>query len=543
MDFDREALMQVFRDEASEGLAAMEQAVLELETRPDDAETLGALFRHAHTLKGNAASLGLGALADFAHVLEDLLERLREGRLRATTTLATLLLRAVDALEELLPLAASGVEGMPSRHQDLLGELRNRVSAGTDAAPVEPRARPVPDFTGVLEEAAPNARRTLRVDLDKLDSMLNLVGELAVARGRLGQTLLDARAGDAALDAFREAERLSDDLQNLVLETRMVALGPTFRQFARTLRDLATARGKQARLVVEGGEVEVDTRVIEKIRDPLTHMVRNALDHGVEGPEERRALGKDPLATVALRARHAGRSVVIELSDDGAGLRRERILERARERGLVGETQALGEREVHELIFRPGLSTADGVTELSGRGVGMDVVRRNVAALRGSVEVWSREGLGTTFTIRLPLTLAVIQGFLVSSGGERYVVPLDAVQECLDLPGGGEERATGVLDLRGEPVPYLRLRHALGAGGRAERESVVVVTGEGGDLAGLAVDAVLGERQVVIKPLDRSLHGVAGLAGCTILGDGQVALILDVPALLAGAARTSARPA
>jgi two-component system, chemotaxis family, sensor kinase CheA len=536
MDIDREALVQLFLAESSEQVTGMEESVLRLEAQPDDTEAVARLFRQAHTLKGNASSLGFSAVAGLAHAFEDLLGDLRAGRRRFTADLADLLLRAVDALKDEVPRATRGEEELAPAHQEVLAALRAVRSGDASGERRASPGRRASDLVTTLDVGSASARRTLRVDLDKLDAMMNLVGELVVARGRLGQSLVDAKAGDAALDAFYEAERLSSDLQRLVLETRMVPLGPTFRQFTRTVRDLAATHGKQARLVIEGADVEVDTSVAEKIRDPLTHMIRNAMDHGIESPETRIAAGKDAVATIALRARHEGGSVVIELSDDGAGLQRARILARARARGLVTERAQLSEREIQELIFRPGFSTAESVTELSGRGVGMDVVRRNVASLRGNVEVASNEGQGTTFTLRLPLTLAVIAGFVVAAGGETYVLPMDTVQECVDLPAGGgaSRHGTGVLDLRGEPVPYLRLRSALGAGAGGDRESVVVLSRDGG-LAGLAVDAVLGEGQVVIKPLDRSLHGVRGIAGCTILGDGRVALILDVPSLMAEA--------
>jgi two-component system, chemotaxis family, sensor kinase CheA len=535
MDIDREALVQLFLAESSEQIGGMEESVLRLEAQPGDTEAVARTFRYAHTLKGNASSLGFPVVAELAHAFEDVLGEVRAGHREVTPALASVLLRAVDALRDLVPRAARGEDELAPDHREALAALRATRSAG---APGERRASPgrrAADLITPLEVGAVRAQRTLRVDLDKLDAMVNLVGELVVARGRLGQTLLDARAGDTALDAFHETERLSSDLQRLVLETRMVPLGPTFRQLTRTVRDLATTHGKQARLVIEGADVEVDTSIAEKVRDPLTHMVRNAMDHGIELPQARIAAGKPAVATIVLRARHEGSNVVIELSDDGAGLQCARILARARTRGLVAEGAQLSEREIFELIFRPGFSTAESVTELSGRGVGMDVVRRNVASLRGSVEVASSEGQGASFTLRLPLTLAVIAGFVVAAGGETYVLPMDTVRECVDLPAGGDaSHGTGVLDLRGEPVPYLRLRRALGAGPGGGRESVVVVARDGG-LAGLAVDAVLGEGQVVIKPLDRSLHGVRGLAGCTILGDGRVALILDVPSLMAEA--------
>jgi two-component system chemotaxis sensor kinase CheA len=312
----------------------------------------------------------------------------------------------------------------------------------------------------------------------------------------------------------------------------MVPLGPSFRQHARTVRDAAVAHGKQARLLIQGEEAEADLGVVEQLRDPLTHMIRNAIDHGVEPPDQRRARGKSAVATITVAARHEAGRLVVVVSDDGAGLDRARILARARERGLVADGQALAEREIHDLIFRPGFSTAESVTELSGRGIGMDVVRRNIASLRGSVEVASRAGEGTTLTLRLPLTLAVIPGFLVAAGDERYVLPLESVVECVDLPPGGADQGSGITDVRGEPVPYLRLRHVLGArADAAPRESLVVVD-HGDALAGLVVEAALGEAQVVVQPLASPLQHVRGVTGSTILGDGRVALLLDVDALL-----------
>jgi two-component system, chemotaxis family, sensor kinase CheA len=276
----------------------------------------------------------------------------------------------------------------------------------------------------------------------------------------------------------------------------------------------------------------VDTSIIEHLRDALTHMVRNALDHGIEPPSRRAALGKDPCGTIGLRAFREAGNIVVELSDDGGGLDRVRIAERAR--GRADATGRASDADLQRLIFEPGFSTADRVTELSGRGVGMDVVRRNVEALRGSVAVASREGQGTTFSIRLPLTLAIIDGFGTVAGGETYVVPTEAVIECLELPPAGREDGSGrtVINLRGEPLPCLRLRDHFGLpGGGVTRENVVVVRHEAGR-AGLVVDGLLGERQTVIKPLGPLFRTLPGIAGSAILGSGRVALILDVAGLL-----------
>ncbi|HWU37949.1 MAG TPA: ATP-binding protein, partial [Candidatus Acidoferrum sp.] len=294
--------------------------------------------------------------------------------------------------------------------------------------------------------------RTLRVDLEKLDRILNLTGEIAIARGRLRQMLEErvGRAGEEVLEAHLEADRLYLELQELVMKARMVPVGPTFRQFVRTVRDMATATGKSVRLLIEGEDVEVDTRVIEHLRDPLTHMIRNAVDHGIEPPQVRQSQGKDPCGRVTLQAYHEAGSIVIRLADDGAGLDRDRIVERAKSQGIAAEPEKLTDAEICQIVFEPGFSTAESVTDLSGRGVGMDVVRRNVEALRGSVVIDGRQGEGTTITIRLPLTLAIIEGFGVGVGDETYVIPLEAVQECLELSAEAKsQNGRGVINLRG----------------------------------------------------------------------------------------------
>ncbi|HET9553691.1 MAG TPA: chemotaxis protein CheA, partial [Anaeromyxobacteraceae bacterium] len=391
--------------------------------------------------------------------------------------------------------------------------------------------------------AAHAGARTLRVDVGKLDRMLDLSGEIAIARGRLTE-LLERRGGEASeelLSAHREADRLYQDLQELIMKARMVAIGPTFLQHVRTVRDLASAQGKQARLVVEGADVEVDTAVVEQVRDPITHMVRNALDHGIEAPGARAQAGKPAEGTLTLRAFHEGASMVIQVVDDGGGLDRDRIARRADEMGLLDDAGRASPEELARVIFEPGLSTSETVTEVSGRGVGMDVVRRNVEALRGSVEVDSAPGEGTQVTLRVPLTLAIIQGFRVAVAGQTYILPLDAVVECVELPD--DERtpgAVGVISLRGRPLPYLRLRDQFALGGAPARRENVVVVRSGSAVAGLAVDDLLGECSTVIKPLGSLFRHVPGVSGSSILGDGRVALILDVAGLLRETLRRAA---
>jgi two-component system chemotaxis sensor kinase CheA len=430
---------------------------------------------------------------------------------------------------------------MTMSRAELVERLRALAARGADreAGSVSPAtelaaADPAPPPAGSDEPRA----RSLRVSLETLDRILDLTGEIAVGRERLRGALEGGtHEAAAAAEIHREADRLHADLQELVMKARMEPLGPTFRRLARMVRDLAGALGKSARLVIEGGEVEVDTKVVELVRDPLTHLVRNALSHGLETPGERAERGKDPCGRIVTRAFRETGGIVIEVEDDGGGLSRERILRRAREKGLAMEAHERDEAELQRLIFSPGFSTAAAVTEVSGRGVGLDVVRRNVEALRGSVGVRSREGKGTTFTIRLPLSLAIIPGFAVESAGETYIVPLEAVLECLELPKDGlEGREGGVGSLRGDSLPYLRLRERFDLPAEhPAREYVVVVQHEGKRL-GLVVDGLLGESQTVLKPLGRPLGGVEGIAGSAILGSGRVALVVDLPGFFRDAA-------
>jgi len=542
MDFDRDELLAIFSAETEENLRQMEEAFVRLESAPDDVETLQAIFRAAHTIKGNAAGLGFPALAKFAHALEDVLDRIRSGALALSTSLATVLLEAVDGLREIAHGAIAGHDSLRRDHLDLIERLEATAESADDpqqalapalAAHDERRGsigRRWADLEGAFSRS-----QTLRVDIEKLDRMLNLTGEIAVARERLGD-LLD-RCGrspeiETVVEAHRAADRLFLDLQEEVMKIRMVPLGPTFRQFFRTVRDVATAGRKLVHLELEGEDVDVDTNVIEHLRDPLTHLVRNAVDHGIEPPDVRRALGKDPTGRVRLQARHEGGSIVIQVQDDGAGLDRARIIARARAHGDHRDLESMPDGELFRLILEPGFSTAERVTEYSGRGVGMDVVKRNVERLRGSIGVDGRPGAGTTITLRLPLTLAIIRGFSVGIGDDTYVVPLDSVVECLEFPAAAGRAGRGVLSLRGQPLPYLRLRdHFRCAGDAPERENVLVLRYYDHKVC-LVVDRLLGESQTVIKPLGRVLGEVPGLSGSAILGSGRVALILEVDTLL-----------
>ena len=516
-------LLEAFGTEADENLCAMEQAILQLERSPEDMELARVIFRAAHSIKGDASCVGRTAVADCAHALEDLVERVTTTGIEVDAATTATMLRAVDALRSLI---AAGDAPIPAA-REIVDELRCAAAAlgGIQIAALEAAAGATATSVRVPRQSRP----TLRVDIARLDRLLDLTGEITVARGRMEAMLQAGETNDRLLEVLRESDRLHAELHETVSRARMVPLGPLFRQFARTVHDVSSANAKFAELTLEGEEVEVDTNVVEHLRDPLTHMIRNAIDHGIESPDERQAMGKNVVGRLTLASSHDAGTVIIRLGDDGRGLDTKKILSRARLRGIVPESALLSDKDAHRLIFDPGFSTADVVTELSGRGLGMDIVRRHVESLRGRIDVASVEGAGTTFTIRLPLTLAIIDGFEFRVGSENYIVPLDMVVECIDRPAGlgREAERTGVLNVRGEALPYLNLEdHFHGTGGNRRKQVVVVHYGEG--LAGLAVDSILGECQAVIKPLSSIFTKTTGISGTTILGSGRVALILDV---------------
>jgi len=375
---------------------------------------------------------------------------------------------------------------------------------------------------------AGNAARSLRVDADKLDYLITRVGELIIAAA--GATLVARQSGqDELSERMSTLTALVEQVREGALQLRMVKIGETFSRFQRVVHDVARELGKEIRLLIRGAATELDKTVVERIADPLTHLVRNAIDHGIEAAEVRAARGKPAHGTVTLNAYHDSGSIVIEVSDDGGGLNRERILAKAIERGLAAQGQTLTDDEVFACIFEPGFSTAQTVTDLSGRGVGMDVVKRNITAVRGSVTVRSHECQGTTVTIRLPLTLAIIKGFQVAVGGSSFILPLECIEECIEFSC---EPGHDFTNLRGEVLPFIRLRELLGTAGPVVRRQSIVVVRHAGARAGLVVDMLLGELQTVIKPLGRMFHRADYAAGSSILGNGEVALILDVPALI-----------
>ncbi len=568
IEIDRNYIAEIFRAEAEENLRAMEEAFVVLESTPGDAETLKAVFRAAHTLKGSAAGLGFASLSRFAHTVEDVLDRLRSGTSVLTTPLATLLLQTVDSLRRLVKDSLEGLDALGSEDVDLLVAL-NLEAAGASkgnepanapaqapprragpppraetAGPAKPLAAilppPVADRRsgagrrGADEAPAPE-RRGVRVGLDKLDRLMTMTGEIAVARARLSEAL--GRTGRApsleeAVEVHRNLDRMFIDLQEEVMRARMIPLGPTMRQFARTVRDAATACRKLVDFEIDGDEIEVDMNVVDHLRDPLTHIIRNAVDHGIEPPDLRQELGKQERGRVLMQVRREAGFIVIEVQDDGAGLDRRRLISRALTLGYGPDIEHLDDRDLFRLILEPGFSTVEQVTEISGRGVGMDVVHRNVEALRGSIVIDSRVGAGTTFTIRVPLTLSVIRGLSVAAEGQTYIVPLDHVVECIEFPQTQTSAARGVLEVRGQALPFVRLRDVLLLGNDRPPDESVLVLEHGGQYVGLVVDELMAESQVVIRPLSHLLGDVPCVSGSTIGRDGQVALILEVDGLI-----------
>ena len=578
MPIDFDALLQTFLAEARDNLEAMEADLLALEREPGDRDRLHDVFRLAHTLKGDAGSLGFPRLSRYAHRMEDCLEAVRSGASRLTPEATTALLESVDVLRGMLARAAAGAEeerpdeeagidrlagllapaeAKPQPGRRVPGSVPSPVSfpapspsaaPRTLAADVQATGRWPVLATDASPEAAP--RPTLRVAIERLDALVDRVGELGIARGRIANLLGRPEIAKAEiLELHREHDRLHAELQERVLALRLVPIGPVFRSLERTVRDLSARRGKPVRLVFDGEEVEVDAGLAEHLRAPLSHMARNAVDHGIEEPEERRAAGKEPAGTLRLSARRDGDSLVVELADDGRGFDRAKILEKARASGLWAGRREGGEdgidgEEIDRLALLPGFSTAESVDEASGRGVGLDVVRRTIESLRGRVEISSLPGEGTTIRLRLPLALGLLDGLAVAVGTETYVVPLESVDEVIDRPAGGDV-GSGVISLRGTALSHVSLRELLGVAGEPpEREQVLVVSGGGGRNGGvgLSVDALLGREQIVIRPLPPLFEGLPGLAGSTILGSGEVAFVLDLPSLLRPAARASAGP-
>ena len=666
--------LQTFIAESRELLSMMESGLLSMRDSADPSDEINAVFRAAHTIKGSSGLFGIDGIVAFTHVVESVLDRVRDNEIGIDESLISLLLACgdhigllveltaqtgncddpalvaqarplVDALSRYLagsphsgcetadsasnaaaagtvgtqrwliamqcgePILRNGMDPLSIIHYlARLGEVA-RVATNVDGVPaldvLDPEAchlafeiellsdagrqavegafefvredskidiasadetaeaapppsepavahhiRPdqaqspgdqnaapsaaAPAPAGARSAAAPRENKpadghSIRIDADKLDHLIDLVGELITASA--STELAARRAQNTELrESAATLNGLIQQVRDSALQLRMVKIGATFNRFRRVVHDVAQELGKRIELVVDGEDTELDKTVVEKIGDPLTHLVRNSMDHGIEPAEIRRARGKPEQGTLTLNAFHDSGAIVIEVSDDGGGLDRDRILAKAIERDLVSHDANLSDDEIYALIFEPGFSTAERVTNLSGRGVGMDVVKRNITALRGTIGILSRPGLGTTISVRLPLTLAIIDGFQVCVGDSIFILPLDAVEECVEFSSSGEHDYT---DLRGQVLPFIRLRERFDLDGPESTRPNIVVVKHAGQRFGLLVDRLLGEAQTVIKPLSKMFGKVRGVSGSTILGSGDVALILDIADLLA----------
>ena len=588
-------ILREFLVESAENLDLLDRELVRLEKDPHNRDTLASVFRTIHTIKGTCGFLGFTKLESVAHVGENLLSKLRDGELALNPDITTALLQMVDAIRQMLAsVEAVGNEG--ERNDQALIETLTRLLQGTaqgkpkaisaDATPADakgaaekPPVANVPDETpsapvpnalpdaldhtepqaevldSVVEriDASPQAaaeaqhlnrgaasESSIRVDVVLLDKLMNLVGELVLARNQILQ--FSNGKEDASLVApSQRLNLITTELQEGVMKTRMQPIGNIWSKFPRTVRDVATMCGKQVRIEMEGKETELDKTIIEAIKDPLTHIVRNSVDHGIETPPKRVAAGKSAEGRLSLRAYHEGGQVIIEISDDGAGLDPEKLRRKAVEKGLITPEQSarMSERETTNLIFLPGFSTADKVTNVSGRGVGMDVVKTNIDKIGGTVDVQSKPGTGTTVRMKIPLTLAIIPALIVTNGGERYAIPQISLLELVRLEGEEAKKRIELIQgvpvyrLRGRLLPLvhldreLRLESSTKDASEADAVNIVILQADERQF-GLVVDHINDTEEIVVKPLSKHLKGIRTFAGSTIMGDGRVALILDV---------------
>jgi two-component system chemotaxis sensor kinase CheA len=580
MPIDLNRFIATFFDEAKEHLETIEEQAMALGSGRDDEETLNSIFRAAHSIKGGSGTFGFTQLSEATHEIETLFDGLRKGKGRADAATVRLVLDCCDVFKSHVARLKAGERG----NDPAMEALRERLTSPRAAeAPREEKfgffddpmaaqkAEPEPKNPGRRKEdrkeekfgffdsdpaspAEQNRRRgdtsSIRVGVDKIDRIVNLVGELVIAQAMVQQSVATqgSKADERLAHSVATLDRNTRELQQAVMSIRMMPMEFVFSRFPRLVYDVSAKLNKKVHLRTQGHETELDKELIEQLVDPLTHVVRNAIDHGIESPVERVKAGKPEAGTIVMRATHRGGSVVIVVSDDGRGLDRDRIVAKARELGIPAD-DSWTDAQAWGLIFEAGFTTAKEVTALSGRGVGMDVVRRNITHMGGTVSVSSVKGEGTTITLQVPLTLAVLDGMIVGVGDEQYIVPLEFVAEAFK-PAPGDIRSIvgqpSLVAVRGEHLPIVRLDHLvqLDRHGAPAGEPICLVVEVDSRRAALLVDQLIGQQQLVVKSLDSNLHSVPGVAGATILGDGRVSLILDVSTFTrTTAARATARTA
>ncbi len=534
-----EEVIREFLVESHENLSRLDQELVALEKHPKDAPLLASIFRTIHTIKGTCGFLAFSTLEKITHQAESLLSQLRDGQRELEPSLVSLILETVDATRKVLASVESSGEEGPDHFDDLTERLRIAAQSTPRPPKIENAEAEVPDARKPEEDVAKSsavADANIRVDVGLLDKLMDLVGELVLTRNQILQ--FNTEREDPALNATSQRLNLiTSELQEGVMKTRMQPIGTVWNKLPRVVRDMSVSLGKQIRLELDGAETELDRSIIEAIKDPLMHLIRNSCDHGIEAPDVRTRAGKPPQGRLTLRAYHEGGQVNIEIADDGAGIDVARVKQKAAEKGLLRPEQAekLSDREALNLIFLPGLSTAQSVTNVSGRGVGMDVVKSHIEKIGGIVDVYSRPGEGATVKLKIPLTLAIIPGLVITSGGERFVIPQVSLLELIRLEGDSSDKhiehvqGTPVYRRRGSLLPIAYLNQVLGlkSPARAEAVSVVVLQAEDRQF-GLVVDGINDTQEIVVKPLSKQLKGLTVYAGATIMGDGRVALILDV---------------
>jgi two-component system chemotaxis sensor kinase CheA len=577
-DAETVGLFGEFLTESAEGLTRVEQILMEVERGGGEADSVNGLFRVFHTVKGTAGFLDLTDVVALAHETETMLNLCREGALPLRGPVVDLVFDATSALRELLAAVRAAVEAgcaVAARPPGLDALLAGIRAASEQAAPQQaapagagpgspprldgpppeapstaapPSPPPAPDAPRAASteaqeqrasapaerDGAVRLRETIKVDLERVDSLVEMIGELVVVESMVvNAPEIVSTSSVRVRNCLAQLAKVTRDLQDVGMHMRMVPVAGVFQKMARLVRDLSRKSAKQVRFVMSGESTEIDRSMVEQIADPLVHMIRNAVDHGLEPAEARLAAGKPAAGTIRLGAYHEGGSVVIEIADDGRGLDRAAIVAKAVERGLIGSDEGMTEAEIYALIFAPGFSTAAQVTELSGRGVGMDVVKRNIEALRGRVLISSRPGAGTTFKIVLPLTLAIIDGMLIACGQERYIIPTLSIVESIQPDPKmlvSLARSNEMINLRGEILPLVRLDRLFRLeGAKSDPTEALVVVVEGvGRRIGLLVDEVVTQQQVVIKSLGEALPRTRFISGAAILSDGRVGLILNV---------------
>ncbi len=579
-DGEMAELLESFIVETNEIYEKLGPDLLELEKNPTDKELHNRIFRAVHTVKGTSGFLGLDQMTELAHVFEDVLNKIRKGELEVTRHRMDVMFDAFDVLKELLA-RVENRNAEPMELETMVERLRvittdagateaTEQAAGTMPArenvksaadvpsvpevhvaeppqmskehdPSEPKEKQKSAETQQHPAQTKLAETTIRVDVARLDELMNLVGELVLGRNRLSQInfkMNESLEGNPLVkdlaDTSSQVDLITTELQMAVMKTRMVQIAKVFNKLPRLVRDLSRELGKNIVLEMYGEETELDKSIIEEINDPLVHILRNAADHGVESPEERQKKGKDPVGRIKVKADHEGNHIVISIADDGKGIDPDKIKAKAIEKGVITAAQAeeMTKREILNLIFAPGFSTAEKVSAVSGRGVGMDVVKTNITKLKGIVDIESETGQGSTIIIKLPLTLAIIQGLLVTSHGEAFAVPLNSVLEVVRVRKEDIKTVKGyeVITLRDSVLSLARLGQIFSVDHQVPKSDwmYIVVVGLAEQRLGIIVDSLLGQREVVIKSLGDYLGTIEGIAGSTILGDGKVIMILDV---------------